>query len=360
LVLGIFGILSLLVLFSYKLVMYRIMKYFRGRGYNTRSVLIIADEDSSYFIDRLIETTDWGFRIWAIMSDSNNIKKKYDNDYMILPYNEKITEIIDGNTIDEVMYCKKNLDQDEIRNFIYACYEVGVIFRIQSEFLNIVNVRSKLTNFNSLSFFTFINTPGNYLALQVKFIFDYVFAALILLISSPVIFLIILAIKLDDGGPVFFKQNRVGLNGRRFKCLKFRTMVPNAEELKAELMSQNEQEGPVFKIREDPRITRVGHFLRKTSLDELPQFINVLRGEMSIVGPRPPIPSEVKQYERWQRRRLSMKPGITCIWQVSGRNNIPFDQWMLMDLQYIDGWSLKMDFIILLKTLKVIVTGDGQ
>jgi lipopolysaccharide/colanic/teichoic acid biosynthesis glycosyltransferase len=164
----------------------------------------------------------------------------------------------------------------------------------------------------------------------------------------------------SDGGPVFFLQKRSGLNGRQFYCYKFRTMVVNAENLQSSLISQNEQKGPVFKIKNDPRITKVGQFLRKTSLDEIPQFINVLKGEMSVVGPRPPIPSEVKQYERWQNRRLSMKPGITCIWQVSGRNNIPFDQWMKMDMQYIDTWSLKLDFVILLKTLRTVVSGEGQ
>jgi lipopolysaccharide/colanic/teichoic acid biosynthesis glycosyltransferase len=137
-------------------------------------------------------------------------------------------------------------------------------------------------------------------------------------------------------------------------------MIVNAESLQQSLMTQNEQEGPVFKIKHDPRVTKIGHFLRKTSLDELPQFINVLKGEMAVVGPRPPIPSEVKQYQRWQNRRLSMKPGITCIWQVSGRNNIPFEQWMKMDMQYIDTWSLKLDLIILLKTVRVVFTGDGQ
>jgi len=137
-------------------------------------------------------------------------------------------------------------------------------------------------------------------------------------------------------------------------------MVVNAEELQKTLLDKNEQEGPVFKIKNDPRVTKIGRFLRKTSLDELPQFLNVLRGEMSVVGPRPPIPAEVKQYKRWQQRRLSMKPGITCIWQVSGRNNIPFDQWMKMDMQYIDTWSPKLDFIIVLKTIRVVLMGDGR
>lgn len=134
----------------------------------------------------------------------------------------------------------------------------------------------------------------------------------------------------------------------------------NAEELQRELMDLNEQEGPVFKIKNDPRITKIGRFLRKTSLDELPQFINVLLGDMSIVGPRPPIPSEVEQYQRSITRRLSINPGITCIWQVSGRNNIPFDQWMEMDMEYIDNWSLKLDLIIILKTFKVFFVSDGQ
>lgn len=137
-------------------------------------------------------------------------------------------------------------------------------------------------------------------------------------------------------------------------------MVVNAEELKEKLMEQNEQDGPAFKMKNDPRITRVGKFLRKTSLDELPQFINVLMGDMSVVGPRPPIPSEVKKYERYLNRRLSVNPGITCIWQVSGRNNVPFEKWMEMDMQYIDNWSLGLDFIIMLKTITVIFNGNGQ
>lgn len=220
-------------------------------------------------------------------------------------------------------------------------------------------MQSKVSYLNQMPFLTFRNTPDNYLALKAKAIFDIAFSLGVLLGLSPIMLIIAALIKLD-GGPVFFKQKRMGLYGRNFGCFKFRTMVVNAEEIKEKLMDQNEQEGPVFKMKNDPRVTRVGRFLRKTSLDELPQFINVLLGDMSIVGPRPPIPSEVKQYIRWQSRRLSMKPGITCIWQVSGRNNIPFNEWMKLDMQYIDNWSLKLDFVILLKTVKVVVTGDGQ
>lgn len=355
-----FAGLNFFVLAVYKLAVYRLMKLFRGKGYNTRSVLIIADKDSYYLIDRLLATADWGYKIWAIMSDSEEIKAKYAGKYTVIPESQNLDNVVDGKSIDEVMYCKGILSQEEIKKMIYTCAEVGVVFRMQSEFLSVLSLRSRLSYFNQMPFLTVQNTPGNYLALKIKLFFDYFIASLILLAISPVMLTIALLVKLGDGGPIFFAQKRVGQNGRRFPCLKFRTMVVNAEALKADLMDQNEQEGPVFKIKKDPRVTKIGHFLRKTSLDELPQFINVLRGEMSIVGPRPPVPAEVAQYERWQRRRLSMKPGITCIWQVSGRNNIPFDQWMKMDMQYIDSWSLKLDVILFLKTFKVMITGDGQ
>jgi exopolysaccharide biosynthesis polyprenyl glycosylphosphotransferase len=359
LVLALFAIINLFVLYSFKYVLSAMMKYFRRQGMNSRLILIIADQDSDYFIDRLIETKDWGYRIWAIMTDDPYIKNKYNTEFLILPYEHNLSAIIDEKTIDEVIYCKSIFDQNEIQKFIYDCAEVGVVFRMQSQLMNCVKMQSSLSFLNQMPFITFRNTPDNYLALKMKSFLDYVISLMVLIVLSPFMAIIAILIKLD-GGPVFFLQKRMGLNGRRFLCYKFRTMVVNAENLKESLMSQNEQDGPVFKIKNDPRITPIGRFLRKTSLDELPQFINVLKGNMSIVGPRPPIPSEVKQYERWQNRRLSMKPGITCIWQVSGRNNIPFDQWMKLDMQYIDNWSLKLDLIILIKTFKVVLTGDGQ
>lgn len=358
-VLGVFFISNLLVLFSYKVIIYSGIKFFRRRGYNTRLVLIIADEHSDFFIQRLMATADWGYKIFAIMTDSSKIIDKYGKSNTIIPYQNDLSKIIDNATIDEVIYCNSYFNQNEIQKFIYSCAEIGVIFHMQSQLLSFVKMQSKVSYLNQMPFLTFRNTPDNYLALKAKAIFDIIFSLSVLIAVSPLMLIISALIKLD-GGPVFFKQKRMGLYGRNFGCFKFRTMVINAEEIKAKLMDQNEQEGPVFKIKNDPRVTRVGRFLRKTSLDELPQFINVLKGDMSIVGPRPPIPSEVKQYVRWQSRRLSMKPGITCIWQVSGRNNIPFNEWMKLDMQYIDNWSLKLDFVILLKTVKVVVTGDGQ
>ncbi|MDZ4165479.1 MAG: sugar transferase [Smithellaceae bacterium] len=196
----------------------------------------------------------------------------------------------------------------------------------------------------------------------IKNVIDFLASVIGLVIISPLFILIAVSIKISSPGPVFHRQERSGLNGRTFVFYKFRTMVADAEEKRQSLASMNESDGPVFKIRNDPRIIPyIGQFLRKTSLDELPQLINILRGEMSLVGPRPPIPAEVAQYKPWQRRRLSMKPGLTCIWQTAPhRNNISFHDWMKLDLEYIDNWSMTLDFSLLLKTVKVVLLGHGR
>ena len=184
-------------------------------------------------------------------------------------------------------------------------------------------------------------------------------AGALLVLAAPLFALIALLIKTTSKGPVIFRQVRCGLGGREFAFYKFRSMVENAEAAQSQLQHLNEMSGPVFKIGKDPRCTPVGRFLRKFSLDELPQFINILKGDMSFVGPRPPLPQEVEDYERWQRRRLRMKPGLTCLWQVRGRNEIDFDEWMRLDLQYIDTWSLLLDIKIVLKTIPIVLLGKG-
>ncbi len=355
-----FAFTNLSVLFIYKTMVYKTMRFLRNKGYNLRHIAIIADCDSGYIIDQIINSKDWGYKLHVIVTNSETIKNNYLGVCSIVPEIEPICDIIDKEVIDEVIFCKHTFKQDTIAHYINQCAEVGITFRVQSELLNISGHHSSISYVNQFPFLTFVNTPDNYLALKLKTTIDYLGAAILLILISPILLAIAIAIKLDDGGPIFFKQIRVGQNGRLFYCWKFRTMIINAEQLQASLMMQNEQKGPVFKMKNDPRVTRIGHFLRKTSLDELPQFLNVLKGEMSIVGPRPPIPSEVENYERWQRRRLSMKPGITCIWQVSGRNNIPFDQWMRMDMHYIDSWSIELDILLILRTIKSMITKDGQ
>jgi exopolysaccharide biosynthesis polyprenyl glycosylphosphotransferase len=202
-------------------------------------------------------------------------------------------------------------------------------------------------------------TPSDRLALFVKTLADRIAAAVMLILLLPLFICTAIAIRLDSKGPLFFQQIRVGRFGRLFPMYKFRSMVVDAEALKQALAAKNEMQGPAFKMARDPRITKVGRFIRKFSIDELPQLFNVLLGDMSLVGPRPALPKEVAQYADWQRRRLTVKPGLTCIWQVSGRNSIPFEQWMELDLRYIDTWSLRLDAELLLRTVPTVIKGTG-
>lgn len=201
------------------------------------------------------------------------------------------------------------------------------------------------------------NERSNILYEVIKRIIDVVASFTGLILLSPLILIVSILIKLESKGEVIFKQKRVGLNGKEFYMYKFRSMVINAEELKEQLESQNEMSGPMFKIKDDPRITNVGKFIRKTSIDELPQLINVIKGDMSLVGPRPSLPKEVKKFEQWMMERLEVKPGLTCIWQVSGRNNIDFEDWMKLDIKYVRERSFKLDIKLILKTVLVLL-GD--
>ena len=198
------------------------------------------------------------------------------------------------------------------------------------------------------------NERSNILYEVIKRIIDIVASFTGLILLSPLILIVSMLIKLESKGEVIFKQKRVGLNGKEFYMYKFRSMVINAEELKEQLESQNEMSGPMFKIKDDPRITKVGKFIRKTSIDELPQLINVIKGDMSLVGPRPSLPKEVKKFEPWMMERLEVKPGLTCIWQISGRNNIDFEDWMKLDIKYVRERSIKFDIKLILKTVLVL------
>lgn len=217
----------------------------------------------------------------------------------------------------------------------------------------------KTISINGLTLLTIGTQSYEVWAITLKRLLDVVISFIGLVILSPILLIISILIKIDSPGPILFSQPRVGLNGRKFKMHKFRSMVNNAEQLKSDLSHLNEMSGPVFKIRNDPRITRVGSFIRKTSLDELPQFINVLMGDMSLVGPRPPLISEVNLYDPIHRKRLSVKPGITCIWQISGRNDVNFDEWMKMDAEYVDNWTLWLDLQILAKTIPAVLSKRG-
>ena len=247
----------------------------------------------------------------------------------------------------------------QIQQAIRTCERFGVPFALPAQQFRLERARAAVPSAVSDGYLHYVNHDPRPYQRAMKRLFDIFAAAAALLVLGPLLLAVAALVKLTSRGPIFFKQQRVGLHGRPFHMFKFRTMVVNAEALKAQLARQNEQTGPVFKIKNDPRITFIGRFLRKHSIDELPQLINVLRGDMSVVGPRPPVPSEVAQYEGWQQRRLSVRPGLTCIWQVSGRNQISFKEWMFLDMRYIDHWSLFEDLSLILKTFPVVLTGRG-
>lgn len=248
---------------------------------------------------------------------------------------------------------------DAMQAVIRTCEQVGVPFALPAHTFRLGRARPVAPRAIADGYIHYMSVESKPQQMAIKRLFDILVSAVALWALLPLFFVVAGLIKLSSRGPVFFKQVRVGLHGKHFHMLKFRSMVVNAEALKAALAKANEQSGPVFKIKKDPRITWIGRFIRKFSIDELPQLINVLRGDMSLVGPRPPVPSEVVQYEPWQRRRLSVRPGITCIWQVSGRNELSFKEWMYLDMRYIDHWSLTEDLSLILRTVPVVLTGRG-
>jgi exopolysaccharide biosynthesis polyprenyl glycosylphosphotransferase len=249
----------------------------------------------------------------------------------------------------------------EMQQIVRACEEVGQPFALPLHALAFERARLLGSDLEAQDgFLHYLSTDTRPLQYALKRMFDIAASATALIVLSPLLLGVALIIKLTDGGPIFFKQERVGLHGAHFGMFKFRSMVVNADALKDKLMAQNEmQGGVVFKMKNDPRITTIGRFIRKFSIDELPQLINILRGDMTIVGPRPAVPREVALYKVWQRRRLSVRPGLTCYWQVSGRNEIGFDEWMQLDLKYVDTWNLKIDMELILKTFPVVLTGKG-
>jgi exopolysaccharide biosynthesis polyprenyl glycosylphosphotransferase len=274
---------------------------------------------------------------------------------------EHLDWILDGQPVDEVFFGVSDLKQEILGAALNMCDERGVDVllplpptvpsRSRVEIANVDGYEAPLLGLR--------RTPSGEVRLALKRVIDIAGVLAMLLVALPILLVVSIAIKATSAGPILFRQVRAGRNGRKFTMFKFRSMCIDAEAKRDALQHLNEMSGPVFKIRKDPRVTKVGAFIRRTSLDELPQLFNILLGDMSLVGPRPPLPSEVGQYKPWQRRRLSVKPGLTGLWQVSGRNNIDFEEWMALDLRYIDNWSLWLDVKILLRTLPAVIFKVG-
>ena len=352
---------NLIVILNVRLLLFRIFKKYRAKGYDIHKVVILANAFSDEFIEKIIDERDWGLQVVKIISNSRLIKAKFGKTIPVVSENTDIKTILDDEIVDELIYSKNIVDEKQVHDLVEVCNEVGVIFRLQSNFSPLKSLKLQLDTLNYSNQLTLTDSSLNSFSQFLKYLSDLYFSFFILIFLSPLFLLIGILIKLSSNGPVFFKQERVGLRGRKFNLYKFRTMGDDAEIVWELLQDRNEVDGPVFKIKEDPRVTKIGKFLRKTNLDELPQLYNVFKGEMSLVGPRPPLSKEVKQYERWQLRRLSVKPGITCTWQIiPNRNAVNFESWMKMDLHYIDTWSIGKDLTVFFKTIKTIFTATGN
>jgi exopolysaccharide biosynthesis polyprenyl glycosylphosphotransferase len=335
----------------------------RRRGRNLRHLLVVGTNARALAFAAQIEArSELGYQLMGFADNPR-----------VIPSNEHLTRyglvsdlagvpaFLRAHVVDEVVMSLpvKSL-YAEAALIVAACEEQGIIVRFLSSIFENRPGRAHVDQLDDLPVVTVSRNDPHSVAVGVKRALDISVSALLLVVLSPVAGAVILAIRLTSPGPAHFAQDRLGLNKRRFRLYKFRTMVNGAEARQAELEQLNEATGPVFKIRNDPRITRVGRILRKTSLDELPQLVNVLKGDMSLVGPRP-LP--VRDYEGfdadWHRRRFSVRPGVTCLWQVNGRSDISFDRWMALDMEYIDTWSLSLDVQILARTIPAVIRGSG-
>ncbi len=339
----------------------------RRKGYNYRHLVVLANaqRDPAELLRKVLAHDYWGFRVLAVVYPPAEQQPKWSGEDLpgsppVLA-REQLVPFLDQEPIDEIWVDGLPDESGATYDLSSAAAEQGVALRYIMPQNFFPGVRWGFDNFEGLTTVSAAHSPMTDIARVVKRAFDATVAALVLVAAAPLMLVVAALLLLErNGGGVLFRQERVGLNGRLFTCYKFRTMVPNADAMKAQLEAQNEMDGPVFKIKKDPRITRVGAWLRKFSVDELPQLFNVLKGNMSLVGPRPPVPSEVDLYERNQKRRLSVKPGITGLWQVSGRSEITdFDEWVRLDLEYIDQWSLALDLKILLMTIPAVFMAKG-
>lgn len=344
-----------------KMVLVAAFRRMREKGFNYRNVLIVGTGPRAQRLLRVLDQNrDTGLKIIGLLDQNLATLGQEVGGYKVIGVLHDLPRIVRENVVDQVFFVVPRSWLGEIEEAVLFLEKLGVRVDIAIDYFNVTLARAKQTDLYGMPFLSFETAPDNLLQLLMKRLMDIVISAAALLILSPLFAAVAVIIRLTSTGPVFFVQKRVSMNGRFFDLFKFRTMVNDAEAKLAELEHLNEMKGPVFKIEKDPRITPIGIFLRKTSIDELPQFWNVLRGDMSLVGPRPPLPKEVDQYDDWQRRRLSMRPGITCIWQIQGRNRITdFEEWAKLDLKYIDNWSLWLDIEILLRTIPAVAFGIG-
>jgi exopolysaccharide biosynthesis polyprenyl glycosylphosphotransferase len=344
-----FGIISfLLIFFKEELVRFGLRSKFARAQFERRFILVGTEQETAEMRRELKANPEDGM---VVLAELNLNTKSIDD----------LIHLLHEHSVNGVILNAKHNHFGQVENAIRTCELEGVETWLVADFFKTQISRSSLDDFHGRPVLVFSTTPQASWQSVIKQLIDFVGALLMVILVSPIFVLTALLIKLSSPGPVLFRQQRCGLNGHPFTIFKFRTMVTNAEQRKHELAAMNEMSGPVFKMKNDPRITRIGKLLRKFSLDEFPQLFNVLRGEMSIVGPRPLPVDEVKRFDDMaHRRRLSVKPGLTCLWQVSGRNNVSdFRDWVRLDLEYIDNWSLWLDLKIMWRTIPIVLIGAG-
>lgn len=328
---------------------------------NFRKIMIIIDEHNLGILEKINYHKDWGCQVIYILTDSAAIKAQFHYRSRIYSMRANIRSLLRHDIVDEIVCCVSSLPEEFMKDLCAISRQFGVSLLITPSAEKSGTWATSITYIGTLPFDLLETTPRRRMAYVLKTLAESIFAAAALFVLSPALLILVMLIRATSRGPVIFKQLRVGLRGRKFYMYKFRTMVINAEKLKAALMEFNESDGPAFKIKNDPRITSVGHFLRKTGLDEIPQLFNVIRGEMSLIGPRPMLPDEVSQQEEWQLKRFSVKPGITCSWQIQPhRNSVTFDQWMKLDRDYVENWSIKTDLKLFFNTIKTIFAAKGM
>ncbi len=332
----------------------------RDHGRNVRYMLVLgADARAKAFAELVESHADLGLVVIGHL-EADSADGAVALGRPLLGMVDDLEQVLHTRIVDEVAICLPFAMEDLIEQAVYVCEQEGKVVRMPVAPIKSALTAGQIESIDGVGVYSLANGPDRAAALALKRGLDVVGAALLMILLSPVMLLVALAIKLDSRGPVLYRQERLGLHGRPFEVVKFRSMCCDADERLPGLLSRNEINGHAFKLANDPRITRVGRVMRRTSLDELPQLANVLRGQMSLVGPRPPLPSEVARYDIWHRRRLSMKPGMTGLWQVGARREPEFDRWVQSDLQYIDSWSLWLDLKIIVRTIPAVLSGTGR
>lgn len=360
---AIFWCCATLLIVASRIVVRFFLRILRAHGKNTRFMLILGTNRRAIeFAKRIQERPELGYQIHGFVDDDwDGMHEFLDTGNSICTDFVGFRHFLRQHVVDEVaVFVPLRSFYEYASQVVALCEQHGILVRFDTQIFDLKIARSGADEFNGEAHITAGATPHDGWQMFMKRTMDLLLSVILLVILSPILITVAVAIKMTSSGPILFRQKRVGINKRQFTMFKFRTMVPNAERLQEMLLTQNEMSGPVFKIKHDPRVTPIGRILRKTSIDELPQLLNVVMGDMSLVGPRA---MSVRDYEffdqDWQRRRFSIRPGITCLWQVKGRNNVPFEQWMELDMQYIDKWSLWLDFKILVRTIPAVIRGTG-